>query len=149
MIEIILSITAILISIVSLISTLRKKEYGQFLFIQKEDFISEVWIRLIKSNIYDIEFNFVDNVQPSRIKMFMPGDEKDIPLRFESSRYKNYRNPVFKDNVVIKIANHKDLKIKICFKDRYNNRYYQILTTKEITNRKQTNKLNLTFGGSQ
>jgi hypothetical protein len=149
MIEIILAITAILISIVSLVSTLRKKEYGQFLFIQKEGFVGEVWIRLIKSNIYDIEFHFVDNVQPSRIKMFMPGDEKDTPLRFESSKYKNYKNPVFKENTIIKIANNKDLNIRISFKDRYNNRYYQILTIKEITNRKQINKLNLTFGGSQ
>jgi hypothetical protein len=79
----------------------------------------------------------------------MPGDEKDTPLRFESSKYKNYKNPVFKENTIIKIANNKDLNIRISFKDRYNNRYYQILTIKEITNRKQINKLNLTFGGSQ
>jgi hypothetical protein len=148
MIEIILSITAILISIVSLVSTLSKKEYGQFLVIQKEGFVGEIWIRLIKSNIYDVEFNYVDCVQPSRIKMFMPGDENDTPLRFESSKYKNYKNPVFKENTIIKITNNKDLKIRISYKDRYNNRYYQILTIKDITNRKQINKLNLTFGGS-
>ena len=70
MAEIILSITAILISIVSLISTLRKKEYGQFLFIQKEGYIEEVWIRLIKSNIYDINFDFHDYIQPSMINMY-------------------------------------------------------------------------------
>lgn len=148
MIEIILSITAILISIVSLVSTLRKKEYGQFLVIQKEGFIEDVWIRLIKSNIYDINFDFLDGIQPSRIKMYMPGDEKDTPLRFENSKFKNYKNPFFQENVIIKIHSHKNLKMKISFKDRYNNKYYQVLNSQEITNRKQINKLNLTFGGS-
>jgi hypothetical protein len=149
MVEIVLSITAIIISVVSLISTLRKKEFGEFLFIQKEDFISEVWIRLIKSNIYDIEFHFIDDLQPSRIKMLMPGGEKDIPLRFESSRFRSYKHPVFGENSIIKFSSQTDLKIRISFKDRYNNTYFQVLNSKEISNRKQINKLNLTFGGSQ
>ena len=148
MIEIILSLTAILISVISLISNLRKKEFGQFLFVQKEDYISEIWIRLIKSNIYDIEFHFIDNIQPRRIKMFMPDSEKDIPLRFVSSRFKDYKNPFFKEHTIIKILSDSEIKIKIIYKDRYNNRFYQVLNSQEITDRKQLNPLNLTFGDS-
>ena len=109
MLEITLSITAIIISIISLVSSLRKKEFGQFLFVQKEDYISEIWIRLIKSNIYDIEFHFIDNIQPRRIKMFMPDSEKDIPLRFVSSKFNDYKNPFFKEHTIIKICRRSSI----------------------------------------
>ena len=148
MIEIILSLTAILISVISLISNLRKKEFGQFLYVQKEDYISEIWIRLIKSNIYDIEFHFIDNIQPRRIKMLMPDSEKDIPLRFVSSKFNDYKNPFFKEHTIIKILSDSEIKIKIIYKDRYNNRFSQVLNSQEITDRKQLNPLNLTFGDS-
>jgi hypothetical protein len=149
MIDIVLSLIAILISVVSLISTLRKKEYGQFLFIQKEGFTGEIWIKLIKSDIYDIEFLFNDNIRPSRIKVLTLEDVKDSILYFDSSKYANYKSPVFNENSIIKISLNPEVNIKISYKDRFNNQYYQILTSKEITDRKQINKLNLTFGGSQ
>ncbi|MCF8435195.1 MAG: hypothetical protein K9G37_12035 [Crocinitomicaceae bacterium] len=148
MLEITLSITAIIISIISLVSSLRKKEFGKFLFIQKEGYINEVWIKLIKSNIYDIEFHFIDNIQPKRIKMLSPDSEKDVLLRFESSKHHNFKYSFLNENTIIKITTYSNLNIKILFTDKFNNRFYQVLNSQEITDRKQLNPLNLTFGDS-
>jgi hypothetical protein len=147
MIEIILSVIAILISIVSLIATLRKKEFGQFLFVQKEnDF--EIWIRVVKSNIYDVRFDFVNDIKPNRIKILYPNEIKDIPLWFESSNLNELKLPVISDDSILKITNSDGLEIKIYFRDRFNNHYCQILDKSKISNRKHLNCLNLTFGDS-
>ena len=147
MIETILSVIAILISIVSLIATLRKKEYGQFLFVQKEnDF--EFWIRVVKSNIYDLRFDFVNGIKPNRIKILYPNEIKDIPLWFESSNLKDLKLPIITEDTIIKIKNREGLNIRIYFRDRFNNHYCQVLDKTKISNRKHLNCLNLTFGDS-
>jgi hypothetical protein len=145
MVGVILSVIAVIISIISLISTLRKKEFGEFLFVQKEGV--EIWIRLIKSDVFDVEFEFINNIKPSRIKILYPNESKDIPLWFDSSPFSKFNHSLFSDNSIIKINFHSDLKIKISYNDRFNNRYCQIVEPNQISKRKHINFWKLTFGG--
>jgi hypothetical protein len=146
--ELIISILAVLISTISLFSALRKKEFGEFALVQKDGFISEIWIRVIKSNVYEVEFVFLDEKKASRIKLLNPSDGKDSPLWFNNSTYDNFKIPVAFDNSIFKITNHSGLKIKIKYKDRYNNWYSQQLKYDSISKRKHLNPLNLIFGGN-
>lgn len=145
--ELIVSILAVLISVISLISTIRKKEFGEFLFVQTER-PSEIWIRVVKSNLYDVCFEFEEKHKPNRIKILKPNELKDDALWFDSSHFDDFRHAVIDDNSILKLTYRSDLKVQITFCDRFNNKYCQLLDEMGITKRKHLNPFNFTFGDS-
>ena len=145
--DLILSFTAVLISVISLASTLRKKEFGEFLNIQTEK-VSEVWISVVKSNLYDVQFEFIEKNKPSRISILKLNETKESTLWFDSSIFRDLKIAIAEEYSIIKFTRPDGMKVKIIFKDRYNNIYCQLLDDSKITQRKHLNPLNFSLGGN-
>ena len=79
----ILDICTLIISVFALLATLRKKGFGKFYFIPKNESRKDVWIRLIKSDLYDIQFicEHYKNMD-LRIDVLKPDEDKDEPFVF-------------------------------------------------------------------
>lgn len=68
----IFDLIALLISVFALTATLRKKEFGKFVFIKinNPNQGNDVWLKVIKSEIYELTFKIISNsVIDGRIKL--------------------------------------------------------------------------------
>lgn len=145
----ILDIFTLIISLMALTATLRKKEFGKFYFMPKKEINDDIWIRLIKSDLYELRFicEPYSNMQ-CRINLFNPDDSKDLVLEFPKETKPIFEIGLLKENTIVKFRNCKSTIIHIEFKDKYNNLYSQKLTQEKIFKRFHKNIWNLTFVGS-
>lgn len=141
---------AFLISVFALIATLRKKEFGKFVYVEinNKNVRNDVWVKIIKSDIYDISFKIKSNLPVnSRVKLFYP-DKSETVLYFLSDNQFNFKISELKSSEKIEFTNFNFQQIKISFTDKYNNKYSQILYGDKIKKRYHLNFWNLTFVGS-
>jgi hypothetical protein len=145
----ILDIITLIISLVALVATLRKKEFGKFYFTPKKDKKSDIWIKLIKSDLYDLKFvcePYKDML--CRINLVNPDDGTDLVLEFPSETKPIFEIGLLKQNTTVKFRSCNSSVIHVEFKDTYNNHYSQKLTQEKISERFHKNFWNLTFVGS-
>lgn len=144
-----LDILALTISIVALIATLRKKEFGKFYFQVLDKNSNDIWVKVIKSDLYDIKFICEPYKNMScRIKILNENDDKDFVLGFPNETNPIIQVGLLKENTILKFRNCNSTKIHIQYKDKYNNLYGQELVQNKISERKHKNIWNLTFVGT-
>ena len=142
----IFDLIALLISVFALTATLRKKEFGKFVFIKinNPNQGNDVWLKVIKSEIYELTFKIISNsVIDGRIKLEYIDGEQTV-ICFPANSGKNFYLTSLKPGEKIKVSNFNFNKIEIIFKDKYK----QTLYRDSITKRNHVNFLNLTFVGS-
>lgn len=145
----IVDILAIAISIIALIATIRKKEFGKFYFQILDKNNNEIWLKVIKSDIYDIKFICEPYKNMScKINILNEYNDKDFVLDFPTEKKPIVQVGLLKENTILKFINCNSTKIHIEFKDKYNNRYSQELLQNKISDRKHKNIWNLTFVGT-
>mgnify|MGYP003611949954 CR=1 FL=1 len=145
----ILDIFTMLISIIALLSTLRKKEYGKFYFIPKNEKEDPIWIKLIKFDLYDLKFSCEPYTNMNcRIDIIDPETQAQSFWCFPSEIKPTFEIGFLKQNTIIKFTHCKSSKINIEFQDKYNNKYSQILTQNNMSKRLHKNFWNLTFVGN-
>ncbi len=145
----ILDIITLVISLIALAATLRKKEFGKFYFISKKDSKNDIWIKLIKSDLYDLKFVCEPYTNMAcRINLFNPDDDTDLVLEFPTETKPIFEIGLLKQNTTVKFRSCNSSTIHIEFKDKYNNHYSQKLTQEKIFERFHKNFWNLTFVGS-
>ena len=145
----ILDILTLIISLFALTATLRKKEYGKFYFIPKTDTQKEVWVKLIKSDLYDIKFvcePYKDMV--GRIDLLYPDATQNSVWVFLKETKPDFEFGSLKENTIVKFHNCKPTKIHVSYRDKYNNSYSQCITQDNIGRRYHKNFWNLTFVGT-
>ena len=144
----IIDIFTLAISIFALIATLRKKEFGKFYFINKNNENDDIWIKVIKSDLYDLKIICEPYTNMScRIKIRKENDDNEEPF------FPTESNPIvylglLKVNSILKFRGCNSSKVRIEYKDKYNNLYSQEMTQNKITERKHNNIWNLTFVGT-
>jgi len=144
-----LDILALIISVIALAATLRKKEYGKFYLIPKNDTQKEVWVKLIKSDIYDVKIICEPYTGMSgRIDLLYPDAEKDSVWVFISELKPDFEFGSIKADTIIKFHNCKSTKFHVTFRDKYNNLYSQCISQDDIGRRYHKNIWNLTFVGT-
>lgn len=145
----IISVIALCISIVALVATLRKKEYGVFYFIPKKENRPHVWIKLIKSDVYDVKFSCepYKNMN-TRIDLLYPESNEDSVWDFISETNPSFEFGSLSENTIVKFRSCDSRIIHITFRDKYNNYYKQTLTQNHVEKRYHKNFWNLTFVGS-
>lgn len=145
----IIDVLAFTLSLCAFIATLRKKEYGKFFLIPKNEMQQEYWIKIIKSDLYELKFCIepYKNMK-ARIDVLYPNAEKDSFLFFPEEPNPDFEIGLLTEGTIIKFHNCKTEKIKISFRDKYNNHYSQTILKNSISKRCQKNIWNLTFTGS-
>lgn len=144
-----LDILTLIISVLALTATLRKKEYGKFYLIPKNDTQKEVWIKLIKADIYNVKFKCKPYARMKcRIDLLHPDASKDSALASISELKPSFECGSIKANTIVKFNNCKSTKIHVTFSDKYNNFYSQCITQDDIGRRYHKNIWNLTFVGT-
>ncbi|MES2239004.1 MAG: hypothetical protein V4497_01965 [Bacteroidota bacterium] len=144
-----LDIFTLLISVIALIATLRKKEFGKFYFIPKKENQKDIWIKLIKSDLYDLKFicePYKD--MKCRINLYDCNTQTDSTIDFPTETEPIFEIGLLKENTIVKFRTCNSSQIHIEFKDKYNNHYTQNLTQERISERRQNNIWNLTFVGT-
>lgn len=141
---------ALFLSTIALIATLRKKEFGKFVYIElnsnrKE---REFWIKLIKSNVYDVEFTIISKDGFTGRFKLEKMNENGVPFWFPDDTNKKMNIAMLSENDKIIINCSEFEKIEIRFKDRFENRYFQTIKNKSCSNRRHINFWNLTFVGA-
>lgn len=145
----VLDVFTLVISILALCATLRKKEFGRFYFIPKNENRNDVWIKSIKSDLYDLKFTCepYSNMNLSII-LIIPNTEKETFYGFLKETKPIIEIASIKENTIVKFVNCSSTKIHIEFKDKYDNHYTQSFTQEKINRRFHKNFWNLTFVGS-
>jgi hypothetical protein len=144
-----MNILALIISIVALIATLRKKEFGKFYFVDLDHNNDDIWIKVIKSDLYDVKFICEPYENMScRINILNENDDKDSVLGFPNETNPIVKIGLLKENAILKFRNCNSSKVHIHFIDKYNNVYNQELNHNKISERKHKNIWNLTFVGT-
>jgi hypothetical protein len=137
------------ISIVALIATLRKKEFGKLYFQELDQNNTDIWLKVLKSDLYDIRIIFEPYKNMScRLKITNEHEEKDSLLAFPNESNPIVQVGLLKVNTILKLSGCNATKIQIQYKDKYNNLYEQELNQNNISERKHKNIWNLTFVGS-
>ena len=145
----IVDIFTLIISIFALVATLRKKEFGKLYFVVKNKNNDDLWIRSIKSDLYELKITCEPYTNMScRINLRYENEDKDSVLAFLSETEPIIQKASLKANTTIKIRGCNSSKIHIEYKDKYNNHYVQELTQEKISKRRQINIWNLTFVGT-
>ena len=145
-----IDILTIIISVFALIATLRKKEFGKFSFVKinNPNVRNDVWIKVIKSDIYDLSFKIKTfEKTSSRLKLFYP-DNSETVLFFLDENQLKFAITELKAGSKLEFTDFNFDKIDIRYTDKYNNSYTQTLIKDKIGNRKHKNIWNLTFIGS-
>jgi len=147
--DIFVDIFTVIISVCALTATLRKKEFGKFYFIPKNASRRDVWIKLTKSDLYDIQFELepYENMT-SRIDVLYPETDKDQVSDFLEETTSKFEFGSLKENTIVKFRNCNASKIQISFRDKYNNLYTQVVTQEKMSRRCHKNFWNLTFVGT-
>ena len=143
-------IFTLVISISALIATLRKKEFGTIVFvdINNENVRNDIWIKIIKSDIYNVTFKIKSKQTiNSRVKLLY-SDKTESVLFFLDNKQISFEIPELKPSERLEITNFTFEEIQIKYIDKYNNRYKQTLKKSKITDRRHINCWNLTFVGS-
>ena len=114
----ILDIVTLFISIIALISTLRKKEYGKLYFIPKNETRKDIWLKVIKSDLYELKIKF----EPYKdmkfiIKVNDFEKNEDILQSFQEELKPIFEMPVLKQNSIIKFTNCNSNLIHIEYRD--------------------------------
>lgn len=145
----ILDIFTLIISVFALVANLRKKEFGKFYFIPKNYSRKDIWIKLTKSDLYDIHIVCEPYKNMTlRIDVLKPDASKDEPFEFLKETTPKFEFGSLKENTIIKFRNCTSSKIQISYRDKYNNHYTQCLTQEKISGRWHKNIWNLTFVGT-
>ncbi len=144
----ILDVFTLLISFIALTATLRKKEFGLLYFIPKTQSEQHVWIKVIKSDIYDLKFTCEPYKKMScRIDFYHPINPNNTFFFLDEINPK-FEIGLLAENTTVKFSNCKSSIIHAEFKDKYNNKYKQTITQEIISKRRHENFWNLTFVGS-
>lgn len=142
-------ILTLIISILALTSTLRKKEYGKFYLIPKNDNQKELWVKLIKSNIYDVKFICEPySGMSGRIDLLYPEADKNSVWVFIEEIEPAFEFGSLKENTIVKFHNCTSTKIHVTYRDKYNNLYSQCISQDNIGKRYHKNWWTLTFVGT-
>jgi|APLak6261690433_1056193.scaffolds.fasta_scaffold08286_2 hypothetical protein len=137
------------ISIIALIATLRKKEFGKLYFIPKSNENEDLWIQVIKSDLYDVKITCEPYKNMSgRIKILKENSETETVLAFPKETKPTVEIAILKVNTILKFRGCNSSRIQIQYKDKYNNCYSQEMTQNDIGKRRHRNIWNLTFVGS-
>ena len=145
----IIDIFTLAISIVALLATLRKKEFGKLYFQVLDQNNEDIWLKVIKSDLYDVKIICEPYKDMScRIKILNEYDDKDSVLSFPNETNPIVQVGLLKVNTILKFRGCNSTKIHIQYKDKYNNLYRQALNQNNISERKHKNIWNLTFVGS-
>ena len=144
-----LDIFTFIISVIALTATLRKKEYGRFYFIPKNENRNDIWLKVIKSDLYDLRFicEPYKNMQ-CRINLYDCNAGTDSVIEFPNESKPIFEIGLLKENTIVKFRNCNSSQIHIEFKDKYNNRYTQNVTQEKVAERCHKNIWNLTFVGT-
>jgi hypothetical protein len=144
-----LDIFTLIISVIALIATLRKKEFGKLYFIPKNEDQKHIWVKVLKSDLYDLKFicePYMD--MKCRINSYDSNTEKDSTLYFIDETKPIFEIGLLKENTILKFTHCSSSQIHIEYKDKYNNSYTQNLTQEKISTRYHKNVWNLTFVGT-
>jgi hypothetical protein len=144
-----LDIFTFIISVIALTATLRKKEFGRLYFIAKNEQRKDPWLKVIKSDLYDLKFicEPYKNMQ-CRIDLYDCDNENKSVFSFPTEKNPTFEIGLLKENTIIKFTNCNSSQIHIEYKDKYNNHYSQNLTQEKISKRRHKNIWNLTFVGT-
>jgi hypothetical protein len=144
-----LDITAIILSIFAFLATLRKKEYGKFYFVKNKGENKDLLFKLIKSDVFEVKIQ-PDLSKDSGLRLILldPNflDEKNV--NFTSYEDKNFEFGSIKNGTLLKVSGQNIKSLQITFKDKYNNKFSQVITKNNISKRSHNNIWNLTFIGS-
>lgn len=144
-----MDILALLISIIALVSTLRKKEFGKFFLIQKNDPNKDVWVKVIKSDIYEVKFICEPyKGMKCRIDRLEENSKAELAPVFIKEANPTYEFGILKSNTIVKFHNCNSTMIHVTFRDKFNNLYSQHISRNKASRRNHKNILNLTFTGS-
>ena len=144
-----LDIFTLTISIIALIATLRKKEFGKLYFITKIQANDHILIQVIKSDLYDLKIV----CEPYKNMSFTILIQKENETEFKLFSFPNETKPIIEigllqTNTILKFKSCNSSKVQIQYKDKYNNHYKQEMSQNDISERKHINIWNLTFVGS-
>ena len=144
-----LDIFTLIVSVIALIATLRKKEFGKLYFIPKNEDQKHIWVKVLKSDLYDLKFICEPYVNMMcRINSYDCNTEKDTTLFFIKETKPIFEIGLLKENTILKFTHCNSTQIHIEYKDKYNNIYTQNLTQEKISKRCHKNIWNLTFVGT-
>ena len=144
-----LDIYTLMISVIALIATLRKKEFGKFYFVIKNVEKNEIWLQVVKSDLYDLQIICEPYKKMScRINILKESDTKESVIAFPDEEKPIVHFALLKVNTIIKFKGCYSSKIHIQYKDKFNNLYRQEMDQNKIAERKHVNIWNLTFVGS-
>ncbi|MFY7739249.1 MAG: hypothetical protein ACOVQC_01925 [Flavobacterium sp.] len=144
----ILDIVTLFISIIALISSLRKREFGKLYFIPKES-RKDIWLKVIKSDLYELEIIFEPYSNMNfKIKVYDNDKDEDSLISFQEEIKPIFKMAELKQNSIIKFINCNSRRIHIKYRDKYNNLYSQNLTQTKIDKRLHKNIWNITFSGN-
>jgi hypothetical protein len=145
----ILDIFTLCISIVALLATLRKKGYGKFHLVLSNNKKNGIWIKLIKSDIYEVKLTCEPyDGMAGKICLLYPDTENDSFYDFINELNSEVEFGSIKVDTILKLKYCESTKIYISFRDKYNNLYYQWINQNKISRRIHKNMLNLTFTGT-
>jgi hypothetical protein len=134
--------TAVIISIISLWSSLRKMEYGEFYLNinnEKQDF--QVLLNLIKSDVFNIEIHFPSTAEDIRVEVDL---ENNSNFYFSSSQKPKIAISNLKEKSTLVVTNYT-FPIILKYEDRYKNKYSQTILNKESITIRQRKNLRITL----
>lgn len=146
-----ISVFALLISIFALVATLRKKDFGTFYFVPllEEKYKNCVWLKLIKSDVYDITIIIEKSVNLNcRLEFYNPDTDKVEIVAFLDNNNNNCKIGHLKANTILKFTHCGSNKISFTYNDKYNNKYTQSVKENILKRRFHINFYNLSFVGS-
>jgi len=144
-----LDITAIILSIFAFLATLRKKEYGEFYFVKNKGNNKDILFKTIKSEVFEVIIQpYLGRDSNVRLILLDPNCSKEKNVNFTSNEDKNFEFGSIKNGTILKVSGQNIKSLQITYKDKYNNKFSQVITKNKISKRSHKNIWNLTFIGS-
>ena len=120
----ILPIFSILISLVTLVTILRKMEFGEFSIFKSHDKIeNDARLKVIKSDIFNVTLKFNQDIKNIRVMQIHNGDTNTY---FGKSEMEYIEIPKLDENTILLVSNIT-AKFDICYYDRFGNRFIRTL----------------------
>jgi hypothetical protein len=125
-----LPIFSFLISIVTLITILRKMEFGEFSIFTSHDKIEyDARLKVIKSDIFNVTLKFNQDIKNIRVMQIHNGDTNTY---FGKSEMEYIEIPKLDENTILLVSNIT-AKFDICYYDRFGNRFIQTISESRRT----------------
>jgi hypothetical protein len=141
--ETILSACSFLVSLITLITVLRKMEFGEFSIFKSHDKIEfDARLKVIKSDIFNIKIIFKPGTEDKRVMQIIDGDTNTY---YTESGTNYIEIPKLTEETIL-ICSNINTQFQISYFDRYGNEFSQIVDeSRKSINRRKVIKRTLVF----